>query len=212
MDTSQLVVVGAGGFGQEVVSWAEHAHQAGTAPPIRGYLLDHGYPRMDAAFGLSWLGELDEYTPNPGDACLLAVSDVAVKRRMVERLKARGASFYTLIHPTAVIARTARMGEGCVICPLATLSASVVFGDFITLNSYSGIGHRSQVGSYTTLSAHVDITGDVTVGESAFFGSGARVLPGLNVGKDAKVGAGAVVMRSVPAGATVYTSPARRLC
>jgi sugar O-acyltransferase (sialic acid O-acetyltransferase NeuD family) len=211
MDAGQLVIVGAGGFSQEVICWAEDAHLAGAAPPIRGYLVDHQFPRLGQEYGLPWLGDLDNYDPAPGDACLLAISDVGHKRQLVERLKARGARFATLIHPTAIIARTARPGEGCVICPFALLSGNVILGDFITLNAYSSIGHSSVVGSYSTFSAHVDITGDVTVGESSFFGSGARVLPGLSIGKDSKVGAGAIVMRSVQAGVTVYTSPARRL-
>lgn len=212
MDSGQLVVVGAGGFGQEVISWAEHAHQAGSAPKLRGYLLDRDYSPLGQEYGLPWLGELNDYAPAPDDWCLLAVSDVVIKRRMVERLRARGARFRTLVHPTAVIARTAAIGEGCIICPFALLSAGVVVGDFITLNAYSGIGHGSVIGSYSTLSAQVDITGDVTVGESAFFGSGARVLPGLTVGNNAKVGAGAVVVRPVAAGATMYAAPARKLC
>lgn len=212
MISGQLVIVGAGGFSQEVISWAEHAQQAGTAPPIRGYLLDSTYDRLGPEYGVPWIGEPDDYNPEPGDACLLAVSDVQAKRQLVKRMKARGARFGTLIHPTAVIARTARIGEGCIICPLAALSAAVLLGDFVTVNGYSGIGHHSTVGSYSTLSSHVDITGNVAVGESVFFGSGARVLPGLKIGNDAKIGAGAVVMRSVQASVTVYTSPARKLC
>jgi sugar O-acyltransferase (sialic acid O-acetyltransferase NeuD family) len=209
---SELVIVGAGGFGMEVICWAEDASRAGSLPPIRGYLLDAQYPRLDPQYGLPWLGALDDYVPLPGDACLLAVSDSGAKRAMVARLKARGARFSTLVHPTAIVARTAQLGEGCIVCPFATLSAGVAFGDFVTLNAYSGIGHRSRIGAYSTLSSHVDITGDVIVGESVFFGSGARVLPGLTVGDDAKVGAGAVVMRSVRAGVTVYTAPAKKLC
>lgn len=212
MDAKYWIIVGAGGFSREVICWADDAARHGTAPPIRGYLLDSGYAPLSSAYGLPWLGGLDDYDPQPGDACLVAVSDPVAKRKMVSRLQARGANFSSLVHPSAVIAKTAVLGSGCVVCPHSLLSADVILGDFITVNGMSSIGHDCIVGAYTTLSAHVDITGGVTVGESVFFGSGARVLPGLTVGNGAKVGAGSVVMRSVQAGVTVYTTPARKLC
>lgn len=212
MESKHLVIVGAGGFSREVICWAEDARGNGGAPPIRGYLVDSQYERLSPSYGLPWLGGLDDYIFEPGDACLLAVSDPAIKRQMVRRLQARGAIFSSLIHPSAVVARTALLGEGCIVCPHALISADVVLGDFTAVNAMSSIGHDSQVGAYSTLSGHVDITGGVTVAESVFFGSGARVLPRLRVGHEAKVGAGAVVMRSVQSGVTVYTSPARKLC
>ncbi len=212
MEAMHWVIVGAGGFSREVICWAEDAMCNGAAPQIRGYLVDRQYERLSPSYGLPWLGGLDDYISEPGDTCLLAVSDPAIKRQMVRRLQARGATFSSLIHPSAVVARTALLGEGCIVCPHALVSADVVLGDFITVNAMSSIGHDSRVGAYSTLSGHVDITGGVTVAESVFFGSGARVLPGLGVGHEAKVGAGAVVMRSVQAGVTVYTSPARKLC
>ena len=212
MDTMNWVVVGAGGLGKEVICWADHAVRLGVAPPIRGYLVDNGYPPLDPSYNLPRLGGLEDYDPLPGDSCLVAVGDPMLKRQIVQRLLARGAKFASLIHPTAVLAKTAVLGQGCIIYPYAIVSADAVLGDFVTVNSLSGIGHDSKVGAYSTLSAHVDITGGVTVGESVFFGSGARVLPGLSVGHEAKVGAGSVVVRSVPVGATVYTNPARRLC
>jgi sugar O-acyltransferase (sialic acid O-acetyltransferase NeuD family) len=211
MVSKHLVVVGVGGFGREVICWAENAACDGAAPPIRGYLLDDGYPLLSAAYGLAWLGGLDAYVPICGDVCVVAVSDPVAKRQIVSRLQARGATFTSLVHPSAVIAKTAVLGVGCIVCPQSLLSADVTLGDFITVNAMSSIGHDSKIGAFTTLSAHVDITGRVTVGESAFFGSGARVLPGLTVGNEAKVGAGAVVMRSICAGVTVYTNPARKL-
>lgn len=212
MDARHWVVVGAGGLSREVICWADDAVRFGAAPSIRGYLVDSDYPRLGPAYNLPWLGSLDDYDPPPEDACLIAVSDPMVKRQIVRRLQARGAKFASLVHPTAVLAKTAVLGQGCIIFPYAIVSADTVLDDFVTINSMSGIGHDSKVGAYSTLSTHVDITGGVTVGESVFFGSGARVMPGLSVGHEAKVGAGAVVVRSVPAGVTVYTNPARRLC
>jgi sugar O-acyltransferase (sialic acid O-acetyltransferase NeuD family) len=116
-----------------------------------------------------------------------------------------------LIHPSAVVARTAILGEGVVVCPHAFVSADAVVGDLCAINGSSSIGHDVKLGSFATLSAHVDLTGWVNVDECVFFGSGARVLPKVQIGRGARIGAGAIVMRSVPADAVVYAPPSKRL-
>jgi sugar O-acyltransferase (sialic acid O-acetyltransferase NeuD family) len=211
MEFESLVIAGAGGFCREVVCWVGDAARVESLPPIRGYLVDPQFERLATHYGLSWLGGLDDYEPLPNEACVLAVSDPNLKRQMVQRLLARGARFATVVHPTAVVAKTATVGTGSIICPFALVSADVVLGEFVTVNAMSSIGHDSKLGAFTSLSAHVDVTGGVTVGEAVFFGSGARVLPKLTVGNSSKIGAGAVVMRSMAAGVTVYTNPARKL-
>lgn len=210
MNSKKLVIVGAGGFCREVINWAIDALANGGAP-IRGYLVDPHFERLSENYGLPWISGLDDYQPQPGDACLLAVSDPTIKREMVMRLLERGATFTSLVHPTAVVAKTASVGFGAIICPFGLISADVVIEDYVTVNSMSSIGHDSRIGSYSTLSGHVDITGGVIVGESVFFGSGARVLPKLKIGDNSKIGAGAVIVRSVIAGSTMYTTPAKKL-
>jgi len=211
MTKQTIVIVGAGGFSREVICWAEHVRELNANSSVCGYLVDDQYPKLPHHYGLTRLSRVDDYVPKDNEVCLIAVSDPTAKRQLVARLQARGAKFATLVHPTAVIAKTATIGVGTVICPYALVSADVHIGDFVTINAMSSIGHDSTVGSYSTLSAHVDITGGAKVGESAFFGSGSRVLPKLRIGNNAKVGAGATVMRSVPEGGTVYTAPARKL-
>ena len=141
----------------------------------------------------------------------MAIGNPQAKKRLFAELKGKGASFAQMIHPSAVIARSARLGEGVVVCPQSFVSADVVVGDLCAINGNASVGHDVRLGSFSTLSSHVDLTGWVQVEECAFFGSGARVLPKLKIGSGARVGAGAVVMRSVPADTVVYAPPAKRL-
>jgi len=141
----------------------------------------------------------------------MAVGNPKVKKTLFADMKSRGGHFSTLMHPSAVVARTARLGEGVVVCPQAFISADATVGDLCTINGSASVGHDVKLGSFATLSAHVDLTGWVQVDECVFFGSGARVLPKVKIGAGARIGAGAVVMRSVPADAVVYAPPAKRL-
>ncbi|RZL04460.1 MAG: acetyltransferase [Rubrivivax sp.] len=211
MSKTSLIIVGAGALSREVICWVESAQTQGLNVNIKGYLVDPEFNKLPEHYQLPWLGKAGDYAPQPDEACLIAISDPATKHAVAEQLQARGARFFTFIHPSAVVARTARLGQGCILCPHAMVSADADVGDFVTINAHTSLGHDSKVGHYVNFSAHVDITGYVEIGEGSFFGSGARVLPKLKIGANAKIGAGAVVMRSIPSNSTVYTTPAKRL-
>lgn len=205
----RLIMAGGGGFGRELASWAGHCAAAGSLPTLTGFIDD----RPDAMTGhdISWLGAFQDFRVMPYDRFLLAVGNPATKARMVESLRERGAQFASLIHPNVVLGRGHRHGEGVVMAPFSMNTADVVLGDFVTILSFSGLGHDAGAGDFTTISSHVDVMGGAILGKRVLVGSGARVMPGVRVGDDAKIGAGALVIRRVPAGATMFTPAAKRL-
>lgn len=208
----QLIIVGAGRFAREVLCWLEDSLDP-AAERIAGLLDDTQAPAaaLDADYPYPLLGAIGNYQPGADDALVLAIGAPAAKLHVAQALAARGARFHTLVHPSAVVARTATVGQGAVVCPFALVSAGSRVGDFVTINSYASVGHDAVLGAGCTLSSHVDLTGGVQLGQAVMVGSGASVLPRVQVGDGATVGAGAVVMRRVAAGATVYAPPAKTL-
>jgi sugar O-acyltransferase (sialic acid O-acetyltransferase NeuD family) len=210
---TNYVIVGGGGFAREVACWALDVCNRSPSFTVRGFVDDDA--ALATASGLPadvpYLGTISAFQPGPSDSLLVAIGTPATRRRIVESLRGRGASFATLIHPTAVVARTAKLLPGTILCPLSLVSAGAVLDEFVIVNVASSVGHDVIVGAYATLSAHVDLTGGVHLGDEVLVGSGARVLPGISVGARAVLGAGAVVVRSVPQDTTVYAAPAKRL-
>lgn len=203
--------MGAGGFGRELMNWAGDCHAAGRLPPIAG-LLDDDPTAMDKFdYSVGLLGTTTDFLPQPGDQLIMAIGTPAIKQRVADMLVNRGGVFATLIHPTAVVAGSATIGEGSILCPLSLISCDTQVGRFCTINVLSSIGHDVQLGDYTTLSAHVDLTGAVSVGRKVMMGTGAKVLPRVKIGDSATIGAGSVVYRTVPAGRSVYAAPAKLL-
>ena len=211
MMNERLVLVGGGDFGRELINWTDDLVDQGKSIPVTGFLDDNPDALKGFQYPVAYLGSIQSYVPQAGDRLLMAVGDPKVKKSLFVDLKLRGCTFATLIHPSAVVARTATLGEGVVVCPHAFVSADAFVGDLCVINGSASIGHDVKLGSFATLSAHVDLTGWVNVDECVFFGSGARVLPKVKIGYGARIGAGAVVMRSVPADAVVYAPPAKRL-
>ncbi len=209
--TNFLTLVGGGAFGRELINWAADAASAGSAAPLTGFI-DKSAQALDSfPYQLTYRGTIEDYTPTEGERLVVAIADPEAKQRVVQLLRARGATFASVIHPTAVIAKSARLGEGVVICPLSLVSADAQVGDFSAINAMSSVGHDVKLGAFSTLSAHVDLTGRVEVGECCFFGTGAKVLPGVRIGERSKIGAGTLIMRHVKPESVMYTPPAKKL-
>ena len=207
----RCILVGAGAFGRELINWSDDAHLHGIFPPLAGFISDIPNVLDGFDYKLNYLGLISSYQPAPQDLFLLGVSDPKDKESLVISLKSRGAKFITLIHPTAVVAKTARLGEGVILCPSSIVSADAIVGNFVTINCLSSVGHDVNIGDYTTLSCHVDLTGDVKCGHSVFFGTGAIVLPHVSIDNCAKIGAGALIVRSVAENSTMFANPAKKL-
>lgn len=193
-----LVLVGGGALAREILDWFRASHD------FAGYVDDGDDPL--AGYGVEHLGGLDAAAGR--SELVMAIAAPAAKTAIAARLDGR---YRTLIHPTAVISATARLGEGTVAAPFSMVSADARVGALVLVNAYSSVGHDVTLGDRSTLSCHVDLTGRVKVGEACFFGSGARVVPGVSIGDGATIGAGAVVMRRTAPGATLYAAPAKRL-
>jgi len=212
MGNERTIIVGGGGFGRELIFFVGHAADAGRLPPLGGYLDDAGdvFARFDYPEA-PWLGTIEGYLPKAGDNFVLAVGSPKSKRAIHDKLSTRGGRFPQLIHPGATIVRTARLGEGVIFCPGTLAGADTRIDRFVIFNGSSGIGHDSTVGEFTTISSSVDVTGNVTIGKDVSIGSNVSLTPGVKIGDGATIGLGSVIYRSVPAGATVFAAPARRL-
>ena len=157
-----VIIVGAGGFGREVYLWAKSTLSTKKFT-IKGFLDDDPGQLVGFERKVGILGGIHKkkhiYSIKKHDRFLLAMGSVAHKKKAISRLKKRGAQFLTLIHPTAIIAETAKIGEGVIICPFVTVTDHVIIEDFAMLNFYASCGHDSKVGKYAILSPYATVNG-----------------------------------------------------
>lgn len=115
----------------------------------------------------------------------------------------------TLRHPRTDVARSATVGDGCVLTFGTFVSTDAVLGFGVLLNWNSTIGHDTTVGDYCVINPGATVAGHVQLGDAVFVGTGANILEGLTIGEGATIGAGAVVTRDIPPGVVAVGVPAR---
>ena len=207
---AKLVIVGAGGFGREMVAWARQCVQFEREWTIKGLIDDNPAALAGKNTPAPLLGNVQDYQPSADEVFICAMGIPAVKRRCCELLLSRGARFTRLIHRTAVLGDNVELGEGVVLCPYTVLSANNRLGLGVAINLHSSVDHDACVGDWSQVYCHCDLTGAVHVGREVFIGSSVSIIPGISVGDGAYIGAGSVVLRNVPSGAKVFGVPARQ--
>ncbi|WP_080944735.1 acetyltransferase [Pseudomonas synxantha] len=213
MSVKKFVIVGAGGFGREVYVWLRDwiERNVPNEHQIIGFL-DDAPAALERFSDLPpVISSIDGYAHQDGVVLVCAIADPKIKEIVSAKLLAKGAHFFSLVHPTAIVGTRVLIGEGVVVCPNTILSTDLEIGDFVTINSSTTIGHDTSIGSYSTISGHCDVTGGAQLAEGVFMGSHAVVLPKVNVGAYAVIGASSVVIRKVASGVTVFGVPAKRI-
>ncbi|MGI6649741.1 MAG: acetyltransferase [Bacillota bacterium] len=204
-----LIIVGAGALGRELLQWIKDINRIQAKWVIKGFINDNPNALDGLACDYSIIGSIQAWQPKETEVFACAIANPSAKEKVVNLLKSKGASFETIIHPTAVIGDHNAIGEGVVVYPYACITVNTKIGDFVTLLR-SGIGHDVVVGDFSTISSFCDITGRVQVGRSVFFGSGVTVVPGRKIGDNAYIGAGSVVVTHVKANTKVMGYPAKK--
>lgn len=206
-----VVIVGAGGLGREISEWIEDLNEIVPTLRVLGFLDDNVAKHGSICHEVPILGGVDWLTARVSTvAPIIGVGSPPAKRRVIERLRALGATvFPSVVHPNAVVGRFVQIGEGAVICPGAIVTTDVRMGSFVTLNFDLTVGHDAVIGDYVTLAPGVHISGYVNVGEGCDLGAGATVIPSTVIGAWSIVGAGAVVTEELPANCTAVGVPAR---
>lgn len=206
-----LIIIGAGGFGREVLAWARQSAGAAREWRVKGFLDDNTEALTGKRVIAPWLGRVSDHAPSENEVFICAIGTPAIKRACTELIASRGGQFTTLIHPTAILGDEVELGPGVILCPYAVVSGYNTLGRGVVVNMHSTVDHDASVGDWTQINCHCDITGGVEVGREVWFSSGVSIAPGIRIGDGAFLGIGSAVLRDVEPGAKVFGVPARRI-
>lgn len=115
----------------------------------------------------------------------------------------------TFIHHSAYVARSAKLGHGCVVLANTVINPNVKAGNFNTFQSNVLIGHDVKMGHSNFFTGHCAIGSNNTIGDGCFFGLNTSLNNYIEIGNYVFCGMGSNVIKSVGDDEMVYGNPAR---
>lgn len=206
----RVVVIGAGGFGREVLEVFKDQNKIEEQWEILGFVDDNqemsgkifnGYPVLGNP---SWLVQNGRSV-----GCVCAIAEPSVKKRVVEYLDNIGVSFYNAIHPSVIMSEYVCLGSGVIICAGSILTTNIKIGNHVIININSTVGHDTIIEDYCSLMPTVIINGNNHLRKGVYVGTGATFIQNISVGEWTTIGAGAVVVRDIESNVVAVGTPAR---
>ncbi len=199
-----VVVYGGGGHGKAVIDLLRAAG---------GYTLigviDDGREPGDAVLDSSVIGGENALAALKDAGCKLAVNAVggigAMSSRIsvFERLRAAGFDSPTLIHPSAVIEPSAKLGAGVQVFPHAYVGSEARLGFGCIVNTGAIVSHDCILDDYVNLAPGAIVAGAVHIGEGTLIGMGVTINLNVRIGAAVRVGNSATIKEDVPDGGIV---------
>lgn len=138
--------------------------------------------------------------------CIITIGDNTIRKKIATTINT---NFVMTIHPSAIVSKFAKIGNGTQIMAASVVSPEAIIGQHCIINKGAIIEHDCVLDNYVHVSPNATLGGGVKVGERTQIGIGASVIPNIRIGKNVSVGAGAVVIANIPDNAVVVGIPGK---
>jgi sugar O-acyltransferase (sialic acid O-acetyltransferase NeuD family) len=166
--------------------------------------------------GVQYLGNDDViYKYAPTEIRLVnaigSVASTKLRCEIFQNFQAKGYSFSTVVHPSAIVSKDSLLSEGVQIMAGAIIQPGCQLGLNTLINTKASVDHACSIGAHVHIAPGVTLSGGVYIEDNVHVGTGATVIQQIHIGNNSVVGAGAVVLKNVRAKSTVYGIPAKEV-
>lgn len=201
---NNLVIIGAGGHAKVVCDIA----------------LCCGYEKItflddskngQSVLGFPVAGKTDEFLRFKGSDFVVAIGNAQAREKITSMLEESKIVPVTLVHPKAVVAKSAKIACGTVVMPGAVINPDAAIEKGCIINTGATVDHDCKIGAYCHVSVGCHVAGTVSVGKSTWLGVGSAVSNNINICENCMIGAGCVVVKDIKKSGTYIGVPARKI-
>lgn len=206
-----LIIIGASGFGREVLWLVERINEKSAEWNILGFVDDDLSIQGEEINGYKVIGTSDDVLKYSNSYFVCAVGASHIRKKVIEKVTKLNPNikFATVIDPSVEMSKLHKIGVGTIICAHTILTVNFTIGDHVIINLDCTVGHDVVLGDFDTLYPSVNVSGAVTVGKCTELGTGSQIIQCKNIGENTIIGAGAVVVSDIPDKCTAVGCPAK---
>lgn len=204
-----VVIIGAGGFGREVLEIFKDQNKQKKQWNILGFIDDNKDIQDKIINNYPVLGGLDWFKENKDVGCVCAIGKPEAKKKIVSRLQDLGVIFYNAIHPSVIMSEFVEIGNGVIIGAGTILTVNIKIGNHVIINLNCSVGHDTIIDDYCSIMPTVKINGCNHLSEGVYVGTGATFINEQSVGSWSIVGAGSVVVKDIPENVVAVGVPSK---
>jgi sugar O-acyltransferase (sialic acid O-acetyltransferase NeuD family) len=157
------------------------------------------------------VSKLDSFRGQSIVDVFIAIGNNELRRKWWYKVKELDLLLPNLVSPHAIVDRSAKLGEGNVVCAKAFIGPECKIGNNNLINTGAIVEHEVQIGSHCHLSSSSTVAGRSRIHSDCFVGAGATVIDNLTIVSGTTLGAGAVLLSGIEQPNGVYVGmPARR--
>lgn len=212
MTQKETIIIGCNGNCVDIAEAVEHLAARGGPVKMMGFLDDADIVQGTIVAGYPVLGRIGDAAKFPQASFVNGIGSpksYRCKPDIIARVGVAPERWVTIVHPTAVVSRHARIGHGTVLLSNASVGAGAVVGSHCIILQNTVISHDSVIGDFTALATGVCVSGGCTIGENCYIGSNVSIRDGISIAPGVLVGIGSVVVKNLSETCTAYGNPAR---
>lgn len=116
--------------------------------------------------------------------------------------------FCNFIHPSVMLAKSAKIGIGNVLLANVVVNCNAILGNFNTVNSGTLLEHDIKVGNNNYFAGQVCVGSGLSIGNENFIGLNSSIRNGIIIGNNNIVGMSSNITKSVDNNCVLYGNPA----
>ena len=172
-----IVIVGAGGLGREVLSLIEEINEVKPTFNCLGFL-DDNFNKGTLVNCKPILGAINEDTLEEFTGLCFAIGfgNTQLRKDFFYKIKSSGGVLPNIIHPLARIDKHVSTNlssvNGNIICCNTSIGCNVSLGENNYINIGAVLAHDTMIGSHNTIMQNCVFNGSIVLEDSCFIGPG----------------------------------------